>query len=341
MANIDQSIKSKLENFDKHKIKQLTVTLLPLVALVILFAIFCIVVTVNGYKIDSYLKNFINRGTVLVLVATGAIFIYTLGSFDISLGASTLLCATVGVLTYNSSQNVFLTVLVMFTIGVGCSLLSSVLASVFRIPVFVTTVAMMSVLSAIASQLINTKGAGSGVSLPETVFGSLNEWWIKIIFIAAWVIVCLFVFNFTKIGRKEKFLGGNPICAKLTGISMYKYAVIAFVMAGLGVALGAIFTLSYSPTVKASTASSIGMDILVAIVFGGMPISGGPRSKIYASLVGGLSYVLLNLSLDIILRMAGIESQGSQGITQIISAVFFLAVVYIASINYRSKMLPR
>lgn len=83
------------------------------------------------------------------------------------------------------------------------------------------------------------------------------------------------------------------------------------------------------------------MDILVAIVFGGMPISGGPRSKIYASLVGGFSYVLLNLSLDIILRMAGITSQGTQGIAQIISAVFFLAIVYVASVNYRGQSLPR
>ena len=338
---MEKTVEPKLKNLDKHKLKQLTITLLPLVALIVLFAVFCIFVTVNEYNLNLYLTNLINRGTVLVLVATGAIFIYALGSFDISLGASTLLCATVGVSTYNSSQSVILTVLVMFAVGVGCSLLSSVLASVFRIPVFVTTVAMMSVLSAIASQLINSQGAGNGITLPKTVFGPLNEVWVKIIIIAAWVIVCLFIFNFTKIGRKEKFLGGNPICAKLTGISMYKYAVIAFVIAGVGVSLGAIFTLAYSPTVKASTASSIGMDILVAIVFGGMPISGGPRSKIYASLVGGFSYVLLNLSLDIILRMAGVASQGSQGITQIISAIFFLAVVYVASINYRSKNLPR
>lgn len=240
---------------NKHKTKQLAVALLPIAALIVLFVLFCVLVEINGFNMNLYLKNLINRCTVLVLVATGAIFIYTLGSFDISLGASTLLCATVGVLVYNSSQNVFLTVLAMFAVGVGCSLLSSVLASVFRIPVFVTTVAMMSVLSAIAGQLINSQGAGNGVSLPATVFGPLDKVWVKILFISAWVLICLFIFNFTKIGRKEKFLGGNPICARLTGISMYKYAVIAFIMAGIGVALGALFTLSYSPTVKASTAA--------------------------------------------------------------------------------------
>lgn len=325
----------------KYRLKNLAISVLPIVALIVLFGLFCIVVTVNDYNLELYLTNVINRGTVLVLVATGAIFIYTLGSFDISLGASTLLCATVGVLTYNSTQSVFLTVIVMFAIGVGCSLLSSLLASVFRIPVFVTTVAMMSVLSAIASQLIISNGSGNGLSLPKTVFGALDSPLIKIIAIAVWVLICLFLFNFTKIGRREKFLGANPFCAKLTGISMYKYAIIAFIMAGVGVVLGAIFTLSYSPTVNTGTASSIGMDILVAIVFGGMPISGGPRSKIYASLIGGFSYVLLNLTLNMILRMVGVDSQGSQGITQIISAIVFLAVVYLASMNYRAKNLPR
>lgn len=325
----------------KYKVKNLAIAILPIVALIVLFGLFCIVVTVNDYNLELYLTNVINRGTVLVLVATGAIFIYTLGSFDISLGASTLLCATVGVLTYNSTQSVFLTVIVMFAIGVGCSLLSSLLASVFRIPVFVTTVAMMSVLSAISLQLIISNGSGNGLSLPKTVFGALDSPLIKIIAIAVWVLICLFLFNFTKIGRREKFLGANPFCAKLTGISMYKYAIIAFIMAGLGVVLGAIFTLSYSPTVNTGTASSIGMDILVAIVFGGMPISGGPRSKIYASLIGGFSYVLLNLTLNIVLRMVGVDSQGSQGITQIISAIVFLAVVYLASMNYRAKNLPR
>lgn len=325
----------------KYKLKKAAIAILPAAALVVLFGLFCIVVTVNDYNLKLYLTNVINRGTVLVLVSTGAIFIYTLGSFDISLGASTLLCATVGVLTYQSTQNVFLTVLVMSGVGVGCSLLSSLLASVFRIPVFVTTVAMMSVLSAIASQLIITNGSGNGISLPQSVFGGLNSPAIKIAAIAVWVLICLFLFNFTKIGRSEKFLGANPVCAKLTGISMYKHAILAFVMAGVGVVLGAIFTLSYSPTVNTGTASSIGMDILVAIVFGGMPISGGPRSRIYASLIGGFSYVLLNLTLNIALRMIGVDSQGSQGITQAISAVVFLAVVYLASMNYRAKNLPR
>jgi ribose transport system permease protein len=78
------------------------------------------------------------------------------------------------------------------------------------------------------------------------------------------------------------------------------------------------------------------MNIFIAIVFGGMPISGGPRSKIYAALVGGFSYMLLNDILEIV-----IDSSAAYGITQVISALFFMAVVYITSMNYRTQALPR
>jgi ribose transport system permease protein len=67
-----------------------------------------------------------------------------------------------------------------------------------------------------------------------------------------------------------------------------------------------------------------------------MPISGGPRSKIYAALVGGFSYMLLNDILEIV-----IDSSAAYGITQVISALFFMAVVYITSMNYRTQALPR
>jgi ribose transport system permease protein len=75
--------------------RQLLITLLPAVALLVLFAVLCILVKSNGFRLDIYLKKILNEGVVLAVVATGAIFIYSLGSFDISLGASTLFSATI------------------------------------------------------------------------------------------------------------------------------------------------------------------------------------------------------------------------------------------------------
>ncbi len=322
---------------ERNKRKQFIITLIPIVALGVLFAVLCIVVGSKGYKLDRYIEIVFNEGVVLAAVATGAIFIYSLGSFDISLGASTLFSATLGVMSYNATQSLPIMILVIFGVAIGCSLLSSVLASVFHIPVFVTTVAMMSVLSAIAGQLITTYGGAlGGISIPTSVVAPFDSIVFKIILLAVFALICVFVFNFTKIGRRLKFLGGNPICAKLSGIKLNTYAIIAFVMAGIGVGLGAFLTLLYTPSVTTGTASSIGMNIIVAIVFGGMPISGGPRSKIYAALVGGFSYIILNNILKLV-----IDGNIGYGISQVVSAVFFLAVVYVTSVQDRSGKLPR
>lgn len=319
------------------KNKKMMISALPFVALVVLLAVFCGIVSSKGYRLDMYIKIVFNEGIVLSIVATGAIFIYTLGSFDISLGAATLFAATLGVLTYNATEDFALMIIVILLAGIVCSLVNSVLASIFHIPVFVTTVAMMSVLSAIASQIITTKGgAVGGISIPSEVVKHLDNSAFKIGVLVIWVAICVFVFDYTKFGRREKFVGGNPICAQLSGIKYNTYAILGFLLAGVGVGIGAFMTLVYTPSVTTTTAGDIGMNIMVAIVFGGMPISGGARSKIYAAVVGGFSYIVLNNILDLL-----IDSTSGYGITQIVSAVFFLIIVYVASVNYRSQTLPR
>ena len=319
------------------KNKKMMISALPFVALVVLLAVFCGIVSSKGYRLDMYIKIVFNEGIVLSIVATGAIFIYTLGSFDISLGAATLFAATLGVLTYNATENFALMIIVILLAGIVCSLVNSVLASIFHIPVFVTTVAMMSVLSAIASQIITTKGgAVGGISIPSEVVKHLDNSAFKIGVLVIWVAICVFVFDYTKFGRREKFVGGNPICAQLSGIKYNTYAILGFLLAGVGVGIGAFMTLVYTPSVTTTTAGDIGMNVMVAILFGGMPISGGARSKIYAAVVGGFSYIVLNNILDLL-----IDSTSGYGITQIVSAVFFLIIVYVASVNYRSQTLPR
>jgi len=321
----------------RYQTRQRLIDILPIAALAVLFCLLCAVVKAKEYRLDMYLKIIFNEGVVLAIVATGAVFIYTLGSFDISLGASTLFSATVGVLAYNATNSMAAMIAAILLTAVGCSLLSSVLASVFHIPVFVTTVAMMSVLSAIAGQIITTQGGAlGGISIPSQVVKPLDTPLFKIVILAAFCLVCFFLFDFTPVGRRQKFLGGNPLCAKLSGIRGNLYTIIAFVMAGVGVGLGAFLTLVYTPSVTTTTAGSIGMNIVVAIVFGGMPISGGARSRIYSAVIGGFSYILLNNILKLL-----IDSNVGYGISQIVAAVFFLAVVSVTSINYRSKLLPR
>ncbi len=305
----------------------------PLIGLAVLAVIFLAIAAANDVNIPYSMKNIINQSIITMTVATGAIYIYTLGAFDISLGASLCVSVLLGAMAYNCTESLA----VMFLVCLGCavliSLTSSVLASVFNLPVFVTTIAMLSLLNALSLVLIKVNGTGDVIQVPAAAVKSLNTIWFKLLVFGIFAALCVLTFNYMKLGRQEKFVGGNPVCAKLSGLDARRLSIIGFVMAGIGVGLGAFLTVTYAPTLSRNTASSVGMDVIISIVFGGMPVSGGARSRIHAAAVGSLSMTLLSQ----IMLMLNFNS----GISQMVKAVIFLLVVSVSMLNNRKQYLPR
>lgn len=322
-----------MKKINKEKIKNAVIQIAPIAGLVIIFAIFMALAVSKDINISYSMKNILNQSVVVIIVSTGAIFIYTLGSFDISLGASMCVSAVIGAMAYNHYESVLVMLLACIVTAIIISLTSSLLASLFNIPVFVTTVAMMSLLSALVLVLIGLNGTGDIVQVPAAAVSSLNTVWFKLLVLGLFLAFSIFVFDFLKFGRQEKFAGGNPICAALTGLNNHKLSVIAFVLAGIGVGLGAFLTIIYAPTLSRNTASSVGMDVIISIVFGGMPVSGGARSKIYAASIGALSMTLLSQ----IILMLNLNT----GISQMIKAVIFIVIVFISMAGNKKNILPR
>ena len=304
-----------------------------ILGLMVLIAAYYIVGAIRDANVAYGLKAIVNQSVVVALVATGAVFIYTLGSFDISLGAATGVSALLGAMAYNATGNLLVMFLVCVGVAVVLGFINSSLASIFNLPIFVTTVAMMSVLSAFMLILIGWNGAGDTIKVKARDVRPLDNIPFKVVVLIAYVTLCWFVFTLLPVGRQSKFIGGNPVCANLSGISARKMAVVAAMISAVGVGLGAFLTIVYAPTLNKDVASSIGMDVIIAIVFGGMPVSGGPRSRITAAVVGAFSMGFLTQ----IMTMLNLGS----GFGQMIKAAIFLTVVFIAMGDQRGKLLTR
>ena len=123
----------------KNQLKKYIMNLTPLFGLLALFIAFLVLGTAQDINISYGLKSIINQSVVVAVVATGAIFIYTLGSFDISLGASVAVSALIGGMVYNKTESIFVMTVACIGVAVLIGLFNSVLASVFNLPVFVTT----------------------------------------------------------------------------------------------------------------------------------------------------------------------------------------------------------
>ncbi len=312
---------------------QRVVGAIPAMAAAALGLLYVVCALANGINLRIGFEVIVSNVTLVALVATGASFIFTCGSFDLSLGASMLLSAVIGGYAGIRTESVLIIVIVCIISAVLLSVTNSVLASFFNLPVFIMTIVMMNVYGSVSNLLFTTLGENAKLSVPFSLVTGLNTTGFRIAILAAYEIFCCFLFYFTKLGRQEKFLGGNPVCAALSGIKPKSLTILSFALAGIGIGLAAFSLIVETPTLSSSSGSSVGMNMLIALVFGGMNMNGGPGSKMYAALLGSLSMAFLDSLMNIFVT-------GSWYL-EIVKGVLFVLVVFLFTIGKRPRLLPR
>lgn len=351
MANQNVSSNEPLKGseYQQKKLKQALLmkrlmNFIPIIGTIVLAILFFVVCTTRGYDVVTNIEIVIKRAMIVGFLATGAMFIFAIGSFDLSLGANMLVSAALSAAIYNATGSLILMLVSCIGICVVLSLLNATLASVFNLPVFIMTIAMMSVFTALSSLIISTVDPSgintrlSRASNPDNVYYKvLGNMWFQLLMLLLFVAACVFVFNFMKLGRRQKFIGGNPVCARLTGIAPLGITIISFAIAGIGIGLASFFTIMQDISISASSGGGVGMNMIIAIVFGGMAISGGPRSKALAALIGSFSMAFLDQFMTLLL----LESDTGSAVTQTVKAILFLTVVTLLSVSYRTKLLQR
>lgn len=306
----------------------------PIFGFVIVAVFFCIA-TKGAILSAQSLQAMLNQVMVTALVSLGSVFVFGCGCFDMSMGATVCMSAVLGGYVGVATGNIFLMALTCLVVAVVLNVLKGIFAAYVEVPLFIVTIVLGFVLSSLVLVMMGTK---STLYLNEAVnpipaFDFTQMTIINVVVLGLYFILCVVLFNFTALGREVKVLGGNPVTARQTGLNAVKIKLLAFVVGGIGVALAAFILLARLRTVGATTAGSMGTDVMVALVLGGMPLTGGPRSRISAGIVGAATITVLNFGLATL-------NLGT-AIIQVCRAVIYLAVVYVASMTYRTTLLPR
>lgn len=299
-----------------------------MIGLVVVIGVFAIL---SGGKTLSLmnLKIVSSQAIITAVIAIGAVFIFACKAIDMSLSGTICLSAITASIVGNATGSMVMVIITAFVTAMLISVIKGVAAAYLTLPVFIVTIIFGNFLSAIALVLM---GKQTTIMLSSIVKIS-DATYISIAFLVVFYLVAVFLFNYTKIGKSNKLVGGNPVASDQSGISSKKSIITAFLISGIGVTIAVLVTILRTKTVTMSTGSGIGQDILVAVVLGGMPLSGGPRSRISAGLVGAFTITFLNNGLSI----CGV----SNDIIQIVRGIVFLGVVFITSMSYRTKLLPR
>ena len=308
--------------------KKTWANLVPLFMLIILIAVYFIARSITGYRGD--LTDVINNGVFVAVVATGAVYIYSSGSFDMSLGPASLMCATIAAIVWNVTGNAFLAFIIAIGIGALLGVVNALLANVLDLPVMVMTLTMMNILNAIHAVILQTQGNQLQVKPGMEATTIIYATFLVCFFLLLWAI-----FNYTNMGRRNKFIGSNQVAAKFSGVSLMKTGIISFALSGIGLGICGFLFASYNSGSSFSTGTlldTIGLNVVIAIVFGGMTTSGGPRSRVSCAVIGAFFCIFL----DEIFKAIGLADARF-----LAKGIIFLVVSFFNMYNSRPKMLAR
>ena len=220
---------------------------------------------------------------------------------------------------------------------VACVILTTVFASIagffmakYKMHPFISTMANMLIIFGLVTYA--TKGVSFGAidsSIPSMFIPTFGSFPSIILWAIVAIIVVWFIWNKTTFGKNLYAVGGNPEAAAVSGISVFKVTLGAFILAGILYGFGS--WLECNRMVGSGSAAygqGWDMDAIAACVVGGVSFTGG-IGKISGVVTGVLIFTSLTYSLTIL----GIDTN----LQFIFEGIIILAAVTLDCLKYVQK----
>ncbi|MFO1445639.1 ABC transporter permease [Bacillus sp. Bva_UNVM-123] len=275
-----------------------------IITIFVLIAIFAI--TNPSFIQGANIVNILRSISIVTIIAIGITISLSVDGFDLSVGSTVSLANAVVISMFVwFSQNLFVAVLAAIGAALVVGAFNSFMIVKVRIPDMLMTLATMFIIQGIA--LTYTKGATvsqnmilSDGSFSEGIipasFSKIGQVpWIIIIMVVVVIVVHIFL-NYTKHGRYMYVIGGNKEAARLSGIPVNKYKVLAYLLSALFAAIGGIVLASRVMTAEINSGAPYLMDA-VAAAFIGSSVLGAGKPNAFGTFVGAVLIGILQNGL--------------------------------------------
>ncbi|MBR0194780.1 MAG: ABC transporter permease [Oscillospiraceae bacterium] len=270
----------------------------------------------SAEKFSALMANVI----VTALLSVGAVFVYSLGHMDISIGAQVRVYALLMVLLGNATGSLLPGILVSLAIALLVAVINGSAGQLLKIFPIIPSLVFMMVFQGI-SGIVYTNLNTRSIFLKTIDYRIFKEPWLMIVALVIETLVVSYLFYYTKIGKNSRAIGANEVSAEQNGVDLLKYKVLPYVILSVCVVLASVFQMGYTGAASDATGTGFEMNVMVALILGGMPLAGGMKSRISCAIIGSFTYSLLAVGLPIM----GVPNNA----TFIIKAILFIVVVLI------------
>ena len=300
--------KTKASELKKRFYMALIRSLLPIAGLIVVFLIF------NSLTKGRMVQKFSMAMTqiyVTMIASTGVFFVMTMGGLDFSQGsilgmASIVVCMV-------SKKSIPLAVAAGIATGAAIGAINGFFYVNRKIKSFIVTICTMFLFRGIIKYLTSNAPVSGSAKLIM-----MNNDRMKLTCMLIVVVLGFVAFHFTRFGVDLRAIGAGEKAAKFAGIRTDRMKFLVYVLAGAITGFAAFINCIKVGSVTASGGNQVETQILIALVLGGMPISGGAKARFINVIVGSALYVVLSSGLN----MVGLSTQTQQLIQGVVFLVF-------------------
>lgn len=266
-------------------------TLIILLVLVVIFSI----ASPNFLRINNIL-NVLRQVAVISMLTAGMTYVIISGGMDLTVGAylgltGVLAAKFMGAVGLPVPVAVILTMLVVTLLGI----VTGSLIVGLDVSAIVITLGMMTVVRGLAYII---SGGLPVYDIPESIVflgqGYLMGIPVPVIVMLIIVVIMGLILKYSYFGRYVYAIGGNVEAAKLAGVSVNKITISLYgISAFLASIAGIVLTGRISSGAPAS-GTGTEMDVVTAVVIGGVSVNGGKGSMLGAFLGAVIMGILSN-----------------------------------------------
>ena len=322
------------------------------IAIILIFIMLCIITPIiKGSPLLTYnnVLNILQQASPRMFLALGVAGLILLTGTDLSIGRMVGMGITTSTIIMHQGINtgsvfghvfdftglpvVIRIVFALLMCIILCTFFTAIagfFTAKFKMHPFISTMANMLVIFGLVTYA--TKGVSFGAIepvIPNMIIPKINGFPTIILWAAAAIAIVWFIWNKTTFGKNLYAVGGNPEAAAVSGISVFKVTVGAFVLAGILYGFGSWLECARMfGSGSATYGQGWEMDAIAACVVGGVSFTGG-IGKISGVVAGVFIFTALTYSLTIL----GIDTN----LQFVFSGIIILVAVTLDCLKYVQK----
>lgn len=274
-----------MNNHQKEKIKSILDSYGVLLVLIV-------AVLISTAVTDKFLNlrnitDLFRRVSIIGILAIGQTYVILTSGIDLSSG-SILAVSIVIIAGFIGPYGLIPAILIGILVSIVLGLVNGAVIAYGKVPAFIMTLGMLS----FARGLAYLYTGGTPIQIHNQVFSAIGNGYflgipIPVYIYLALMIIFSFILKKTPFGRSIYAIGSNQKAAKIAGVPVNKFLLIAYIISGMLAGVGGLLYASQLGLGTPVAGRLYELDAIAAVVVGGTALSGG-KGHLWGTFVGVL-----------------------------------------------------